>query len=171
MSFDSFMSIGSRLPFREKKSVTFHQRVKVVEIPSASLLSRKEKKALWYPEPPEPGEEKSSKIRQWLCAKDILDKSGEECRDDDNYDFDEFGNKKHFPVTAVLDEQKCQRELGVKVDCEFIAKIYRECSAHSVYRARMRALQDQMDVEEYLSKPSRTSSRRKGLNMFRLPNS
>ena len=166
LSFDSFMTMASK-SFEIKKNVSFYERVKVVEIPSASSLSRKERKALWYPEPNE--WKKSSKVKQLLCAIDFDDFS-EEGRDDDEI-IDEFGERKRFPVSAVLDEQKSQRELGMKRDDLFIAKIYKKCSANSARRAHLRALHDEIEAREYLSEWIRSStsvSRKKGRNPFRL---
>jgi hypothetical protein len=164
MSFDSFLSIPSKLSIR--KNVSFYERVKVVEIPNARLLSTKEKKALWYPEPPE--SKKSNKIKQILCAIDFDDNYyDDEGRDDDDDDFDEYGRRRRLPVTAVLEEQRNNREMGMPLDDEFIANIYRRCSAHSIMRARRRAIQDELEAKEYLSKWSRNSSRRLGKKMFR----
>eukprot|EP00539_Tryblionella_compressa_P005816 CAMPEP_0178754220 /NCGR_PEP_ID=MMETSP0744-20121128/12043_1 /TAXON_ID=913974 /ORGANISM="Nitzschia punctata, Strain CCMP561" /LENGTH=163 /DNA_ID=CAMNT_0020408117 /DNA_START=61 /DNA_END=553 /DNA_ORIENTATION=- len=142
-SFDSFLSMASK-SFEIKKKVAFYERVKVIEIPSARILTRKEKKALWHPEPPE-WKKGGSRIRQLMCAIDFDDDS-DEGRDDDE-EVDELGNKKRYPVSAVLDEQRNQRELGKEVDDEFIAKMYQRCSAHSLRRAQLRAVQDELDEE------------------------
>jgi hypothetical protein len=167
LSFDSFLSMASK-SFEIKKNVSFYERVKVVEIPSASSLSRKERKALWYPEPNE--WTKSSKVIQLLCALDFNDFT-EEGQDDDDEIINELGERKRFPVSAVLDEQKNQRELGMKRDDLFIANIYKKCSANSARRAQLRALHDEVEAREYLSEWIRAStscSRKKGRNRFRL---
>lgn len=139
--------------------VQFSERVIVVEIPSARDLSRKERKALWYPEPADP---KVIRIRSLLCVVDGSEDWEESRQDEDDYE--ESRDRQRLPVAAVLMEQRSQRELGMN-DSEFIAKIYRQCSRHSILKARLRAQQDELEAIEYLSR-SFTSRRRKGM-LFR----
>jgi hypothetical protein len=167
MSFDSFLPVQSNVVTvtKERKQVTFHERVKVVEVPNARFLPPKEKKALWYPEPVE--YKKSNKIKQLMCAIDFeADCSNEEGRDEED-DIDENGRRRRLPVVAVLEEQRNQREMGTEPDSHFVAKIYTRCSAHSVTRARRRALQDELEAKEYLSKWTSSSNRRFGSKLFR----
>jgi hypothetical protein len=165
MSFDSFLPPPSNLSTIKRKHIAFHERVKVVEIPNARSLSKKEKKALWYPEPAE--FKKPNKIKQLLCAIEFeVDSYDKEGRDEED-DFDEYGRRTRLPVAAVLEEQRNQREMGREPDSEFVAKIYKRCSAHSVTRARRRALQDELEAKEYLSKWTRNSSRWLGSKLFR----
>lgn len=148
--------------------MSFYERVKVVEIPSANVLTRKEKKALWYPEPNE--WKQTNKMKLLMCAIDFDDDYfGEEGRDDLD-DLDEYGDRSSLPVTAVLEEQRNQRELGLELDHEFLAKVYAKCSAYSVMKARRRALQDELEAKEYLAKFSKSTSRRFGWKMLGMKN-
>jgi hypothetical protein len=157
VSFDSFLSVPSLRPRR----VSFHERVKVVEIPSANELTRKEKKALWYPEPKE-WRKSSNKMKLLLCAIDFEgDYYDEEGRDDLD-DLHGCGEPSSLPVMAVLQEQRSQKELGLKVDQEFLARIYAKCSAFSTMQARRRAIQYELEAKEYLAKWTKSSSRRLG---------
>ncbi|KAG7356062.1 hypothetical protein IV203_000748 [Nitzschia inconspicua] len=163
MSFDSLFTIPQQLNMR--RSVSFYERVKVVEIPNAQILSKKEKKELWYPEPAE--WKKPNKVKQILCAIDFDDDCyDEDVRDDDDF-FDEYGRPRRLPVAAVLEQQRNHREMGTPLDDELVANIYQRCSAHSIMRARLRAIQDELEAKEYLSNWSRTPSRRFGKMLFR----
>jgi hypothetical protein len=144
-----------------RRKVLFSERVKVVEIPSAKYLTRKDKKALWYSDP---GESLSriSIMRQLLCVS-------EDNRDDindyeDDKGFDDLEERRKLPVSAVLVEQKSQRDSGVE-DFDFIAKIYKQCSAHSSMKAQLRAMQHEQEAIECISTDSRVS--RKSKQLFR----
>lgn len=166
MSFDSFLGIPQKLSMR--KNVSFFERVKVVEIPNAQRLSKKEKKSLWYPEPAEWN--KPNKLKLLLCAVDFDDDNYDEEGRDDDYDFDDYdehGRRRRLPVTAVLEEQRSKREVGMPLDDELISNIYRRCSAHSIMKARRRAMQDELEAKEYLSKLRKSSSKRFGRKKLR----
>lgn len=140
----------------------------MVEIPNAESLTKKEKQALWYPEPIE--RKKPNKIKKILCAIDLTDDEyDQEARDDDDDDdfFDENGYRRRLPVCAVLEEQRSQRELGLPVNPDFLANIYRKCSAHSVLSSHRRALQVAVEAREYYLEWSKSSSWRMGRNVFR----
>lgn len=148
-------------PRSQRKGVVFSERVKVVEIPSAKYLSRKNRKALWYSDPSE-SIGRISIIQQLLC-------SAEDSRDDTyEYEgdcgFDHPEERRKLPVSAVLVEQKSQRESGIE-DFDFIAKIYKQCSAHSAMKAQIRAMQYEQEAKEYISTDSRV--RRKSKQLFR----
>ena len=166
VSFDSFLSVPS--VSIAPRRVSFYERVKVVEIPSANVLTRKEKKALWYPEPNE--WKKTNKMKLLLCAIDFEDNYYDEEGRDDLDDLDEYGDRSSMPVTAVLEEQRNQRELGMEVDQEFLARIYTKTSAYSVMKARRRAMQDELEAKEYLVKWTKSSSRRFGRKRFGVRN-
>ena len=153
-------------PASQGKNVVFSERVKVVEIPSAKYLSKKDKKALWYSEPGESvGKDKVSVMRQLLCViEDHRDDDSNEQEDGDDQGFDHPEERRRLPVSAVLVEQKSQRESGIE-DYEFIAKIYKQCSAHSTMKAQIRAMQDEQEAREYASKTSRV--RRNSKKLFR----
>ena len=80
----------------------------------------------------------------------------------DDEGFDDSRERQRFPVTAVLMEQQSQRELGM-LDEYFIAKVYQHCSAHSIMKAQMRALQHELEAKEYLG----LSGRKRGVKLFR----
>jgi hypothetical protein len=111
------------------------------EIPNLRDLPKKEKDALWYPEPVK--QNKHSLLRCLLCDYKP-DK-----RDGGTLDLDNKNGVGMLPVSAVLTEQENQREEGSN-DPDTIAKMYRQCSAHSAMRAQMRALQDEMESRDYL---------------------
>jgi len=170
LNFESFFSSApiqstsfeeNAHPVSRGKNVVFSERVKVVEIPSAKYLSKKDKKALWYSEP---DEGKVSVVRQLLCViEDHRDDSWEQ-EDEDDQGFDHPEERRRLPVSAVLVEQRSQRESGME-DCDFIAKIYKQCSAHSTMKAQIRAMQAEQQAIEYASKDSRV--RRKSKQLFR----
>lgn len=167
LTFDSFFLAPSRTcdqiipPSIQRKRVVFSERVKVVEIPSSKSMTKKERKTLWYSDPSESAS-KISIIRQLLCVT-------EDDRDDtndyeDDRGFDRPEERRRLPVSAVLVEQKSQRESGIE-DFDFIAKIYKQCSAHSVMKAQIRAMQHEQEAREYVSTDSRV--RRKSKQLFR----
>jgi hypothetical protein len=167
-TFDSFFSLASspvfdRALMKHGRNVVFSERVKVVEIPSAKEMSKKERKALWYPEP-ESVDPKKSKIRKLLCVIDNFDDRDESRQDEDDYE--ESGERQRLPVTAVLVEQRSQRELGVS-DTDFIAKIYRQCSSYSIYKANIRALQHEQEIRDYIESYS-VPDRKRSVKLFRL---
>lgn len=148
-------------PLNQRRKVLFSERVQVVEIPSAKFLTRKDKKALWYSDPSE-SSSRISIMRQLLCVS-------EDNRDDineyeDDKGFDDPEERRKLPVSAVLVEQKSQRESGVE-DFDFIAKIYKQCSAHSSMKAQIRAMQHEQEAIESISTDSRV--RRKSKQLFR----
>mmetsp|Transcript_18172 Transcript_18172/g.37461 ORF Transcript_18172/g.37461 Transcript_18172/m.37461 type:complete len:183 (+) Transcript_18172:110-658(+) len=148
-------------PPKHRKRVLFSERVKVVEIPSAKCLTRKDKKALWYSDPSESAG-RYSIIQQLLCTVDD--------NRDDTYEYegdrgdDQPEERRKLPVSAVLVEQKSQRESGIE-DVEFIAKIYKRCSAHAAMKAQIRAMQYEQVAREYVSTDSRV--KRKSKQLFR----
>ena len=160
---------------RRGKSVVFSKRVKVLEIPSARHLTRKEKQALWHSEPCEDNSSngvKVSKMRQLLCVVpgmvDQRDDDANEQEEDEDVDDQGFYNpeeRKQLPVTAVLMEQRSQRESGIK-DENFIAKIYRQCSAHSTMKAQIRAMQDEQEARDYYNIRKESKGRRKSKKLF-----
>ena len=97
-------------------------------------------------------------MRQLLCAIDDHRDESNEQEDEDDQGFDHPEERKRLPVSAVLMEQKSQREAGTK-DSDFIAKIYRQCSAHSTMKAQIRAMQDEQDAREYASNDRRYKRR------------
>mmetsp|Transcript_12490 Transcript_12490/g.29598 ORF Transcript_12490/g.29598 Transcript_12490/m.29598 type:complete len:183 (+) Transcript_12490:322-870(+) len=168
LNFDSFFELAPNRKFNRitppiirKKRVLFSERVKVVEIPSTRSLTRKDKKALWYSDPSE-GIRKTSIIRQLLCVTEDDRDDTNESEDDCGFDHPE--ERKRLPVSAVLIEQRNQRESGVD-DADFIAKIYQRCSAHSAMKAQIRAMQYEQEAREYVSADS--SVRRKSKQLFR----
>lgn len=171
LNFESFFSSQPRrrtveetsFPIRKRNRVVFSERVKVVEIPSARYLSKKDKKALWYSEPDGRGEQKGSKMRLLLCAMEEFRDDSDDMEDDDQ-GFDRPEERRRLPVSAVLVEQRSQRESGIE-DIEFIAKIYKQCSAHSTMKAQIRAMQDEQEVREYRVVTSRV--RRKSKEIFK----
>lgn len=161
LNFESFFLLPpdvteKELPRCQDKNVVFYERVKVLEIPSAKYLSIKEKAALWYDySEPEESNPKASVIRKLLCV--VIDDHRDEWNeqeDEDDQGFDHPEERKNLPVSVVLMEQKSQRESGMK-DNDFIAKIYRQCSAYSTMKAQIRAMQDEQEAREYASKDSR----------------
>eukprot|EP00536_Pseudo-nitzschia_multiseries_P014164 jgi/Psemu1/37739/gm1.37739_g len=123
-------------------------------------MTKKDKKALWYSDPGE-GFIKKSRMRQLLCAIDD-DRDDMNGDDQDEYDFgfSRPEDRRRLPVSAVLAEQRSQRELGIE-DPEFIAKIYKQCSAHSIMKAQIRAMQDEEEArKEYIA------TRRKSKSIF-----
>lgn len=157
MSFDSLVAMASGTfdapPVRTlsssispKRNVVFSRRVRVLEIPSAKTLTKKERKALWYPEP---SDERKSKLRQLLCVvDDVFDDDRYDIRDEEDFGepgLDHLDERRRLPVSAVLVEQSSQKQLRMQ-DPEFIAKIYRQCSEQSVVRAQMRAIQDEAEA-------------------------
>lgn len=127
----------------------FSERVKVVEIPSARYLTKKDRKALWYADPAESYGKLSIIKRLTSCSMD-------DTRDEYEGDRDvvEAEERRKLPVSAVLVEQNSQRESGIR-DVDFIAKIYMQCSAHSTMKAQMRALQHEQEAKEHLSTNNR----------------
>lgn len=150
-------------PISQERNVVFSERVKVVEIPSAKHLTQKDKKALWYSEPRESAG-KRSRARLLLCAiEDRRDDSSENEHEEDQA-FERPEDKRRLPISAVLVEQKHQRESGVE-DSGFIAKIYKQCSAHATMKAQIRAMQDEEEARrEYMA--TETRARRKSKNIF-----
>ena len=180
------------LPRKEPTKIRFSNRVRVLEIPSHETLTKRERNALWYPDPNDDGSNRKSRLRLVMCGMDDLlsDKddrdgfydryddqdfyentgggggggassngrgyfgSGLDERDDgsgrDGDYFDESGynniiEERQFPVMAVLAEQGSQRLSG-KYDDEFISKIYRQCSKHSVARGLARGRHDREEA-------------------------
>ena len=130
------------------RTVSFCEQVRVNEIPNKKSLSRRERNALWYPEPTNGGV--NNLIQQIMCG------SGRE-RNGDGEEI-EFGHDidaRSFPISAVLMEQETRRDSGQRVDPAEIAKIYHRCSSHSALRAQMRAVEFELDAVEYLCQPSR----------------
>jgi len=168
LNFDSFFSLVPNrtfeqiaIPLIQGKRVVFSERVKVVEIPSAKLLTKKDKKALWYSDPGE-SVGRISIMRQLLCV--IEDDRDDANEYEDDLGFDHPEERRRLPVSAVLVEQKSQRESGIE-DFDFIAKIYRQCSAHSTMKAQIRAMQHEQEAREYVSTDSRV--RKKSKQLFR----
>ena len=168
LTLDSFFALSPSRTFEsiaptliKRNRVVFSERVKVIEIPSAKCLTKKDKKALWYADPNETAGGISI-MRQLLCVS-------EDDRDDINEYEDDLGferpeERRRLPVSAVLVEQRSQRESGVE-DFDFIAKIYKRCSAHSAMKAQIRAMQYEQEAREYVSTDSRV--RRKSKQLFR----
>jgi hypothetical protein len=158
---------------RRGKNVVFSKRVKVLEIPSARYLSRKEKQARWHAEPCEEnssGGAKGSVMRQLLCVVPGMVDHRDDSNEQEDEDVDDQGfynpeERKQLPVTAVLMEQKSQRESGIE-DENFIAKIYRQCSAHSTMKAQIRAMQDEQEARDYYNISKDSKGRRKSKNLF-----
>ena len=142
---------------KRRSSIVFSERVKVIEIPSARYLTRKDRKALWYADPAESYGKLSIIQRLTQCTPD-------DARDeyDGNRGMAEAEERRKLPVSAVLDEQSSQREYGVRDD-DFIAKIYKQCSAHSIMKAQMRALQHEQEAKECYSTNSRIKAKPKQL--------
>ena len=158
LTFESFFSLAPGpkseqfpSPPSSKKGVFFSERVKVVEIPSAKHLSKKDKRALWYSDPGE-NVKRISVVRQLLC---VIEDDRDDTNDhEDDQGFEHPEERRRLPVSAVLVEQKSQRESGIE-DFDFIAKIYKQCSAHSTMKAQIRAMQDEEEAREYMSTDSR----------------
>ena len=178
-------------PRKEPTKIRFSNRVRVLEIPSHETLTKRERNALWYPDPNDDGGNRKSRLRLVMCGMDDL-LSDKDDHDDfyDRYDdhdfyektsgggsgassnkrgyseggiderddgssndgdyFDESGynniiEERQFPVMAVLAEQGSQRLSG-KYDDEFISKIYRQCSRHSVARGLARGRHDREEA-------------------------
>ena len=129
-------------------TVSFADKVRVEEIPGRDSLSRRQKRALWYPNPTQASVQMSI-FHQLVC--------GHEHNDDADEIYTGYHDKNHysFPVAAVLTEQENQRGRGRKVDPFEIAKVYQRCSSYSTIRAQMRAWEVEQDALEYLSKPAR----------------
>eukprot|EP00531_Pseudo-nitzschia_arenysensis_P013436 CAMPEP_0116127760 /NCGR_PEP_ID=MMETSP0329-20121206/7005_1 /TAXON_ID=697910 /ORGANISM="Pseudo-nitzschia arenysensis, Strain B593" /LENGTH=182 /DNA_ID=CAMNT_0003621867 /DNA_START=58 /DNA_END=606 /DNA_ORIENTATION=+ len=168
LTFGSFFSLTpSRTleriapPLQQRTRVAFCERVKVVEIPSAQCLTRKDKKALWYSDPRESAG-RYSIIQQLLCTID--DNRDDIYEHEGDRGFDQQEERRKLPVSAVLAEQKSQREAGVD-DVDFIAKIYKQCSAHATMKAQIRAMQYEQVAKEYVSTDSRV--KRKSKQLFR----
>ena len=168
LTFGSFFSLTpSRTleriapPLQQRNRVAFSERVKVVEIPSAQCLTRKDKKALWYSDPRESAG-RYSIIQQLLCTID--DNRDDIYEHEGDRGFDQQEERRKLPVSAVLAEQKSQREAGVD-DVDFIAKIYKQCSAHATMKAQIRAMQYEQVAKEYVSTDSRV--KRKSKQLFR----
>jgi len=172
LNFDSFFPLRARrseeeeeeeeegdFPTCQTKNVMFVERVKVVEIPSLKHLTKKEKKVLWYSDP---GESfmKRSRMRQLLCGMEDRDDSNDVADDEYDFGFSRSEERMRLPVSAVLAEQRSQRELGIE-DPEFISKIYKQCSAHSTMKAQIRAMQSEEEArKEYIA------TRRKSKTIF-----
>ena len=134
-------------PSLKRNRVVFSERVKVLEIPSAKGLTKKDKKSLWYSDPVESVGRRSI-MRQLLCVPVEIRDDENECEDDRGSTIPE--ERRKMPVTAVLDEQRYQRESGIE-DSDFIARIYKQCSAHSVMKAQIKAMQHEQEVRENTS--------------------
>lgn len=154
------------------KTVSFSERVKVLEIPSARQLSRKEKQALWHEEPCEDTDStgtahKGSVMRQLLCviADNRDDSDEQDDEDEDDQGFYHSEEKEKLPVTAVLMEQKSQRESGIE-DAYFIAKVYKQCSAHSTMKAQIKAMQDEQEARDYYNISKDSGGRRRSKRIF-----
>ena len=130
------------------QTVSFSDNVRVDEIPGRDSLSKRQKRALWYPNPTQSSMQMNI-FHQLVC--------GHEHNDDADEIYAGPNDKDHhsFPVEAVLTEQENQRGRGRRVDPYEIAKIYQRCSSYSAIRAQMRAWEVEQDVLEYLNKPSR----------------
>lgn len=142
---------GPKLPnfFR---TVSFSNQVRVSEIPNKESLSKRQKQVLWHTEPHRRGYGHFKHLQRILCGS-----SPEHNFDGDgiNPELQERGPNSILPVSAVLSEQENQRHEGYAANPAAIAKIYRQCSAYSSVRAQMRALEFELDAQEYLSEPSR----------------
>lgn len=135
------------------RTVSFSEQVQIDRIPNIKALSKRQRKALWYPEPT-----KSRGIfKQIICAK-----SSEGRGDGDEVKKIDDRSDKSLPISAVLSEQENQREgnIGGAVDDQELAKVYRKCSSYSCIRAHMRALDIQKDATEYLRQPSKHGRQR-----------
>ncbi len=142
---------------RRRRSIVFSERVKVIEIPSARYLTRKERKALWYADPAESFGKLSLIQRLTQCT---TEDARDECEGDRA--MAEAEERRKLPVSAVLTEQNSQREAGIR-DPDFIAKIYMQCSAHSTMKAQMRAFQHEQEAKESYSSNSRIKGKPKQL--------
>mmetsp|Transcript_10282 Transcript_10282/g.24687 ORF Transcript_10282/g.24687 Transcript_10282/m.24687 type:complete len:274 (-) Transcript_10282:128-949(-) len=71
-------------PRKQPTKIRFSNRVRVLEIPSHETLTKRERKALWYPDPNDDGSNRKSRLRLVMCGMDGLlsDKDGH----DDFYD-------------------------------------------------------------------------------------
>jgi hypothetical protein len=70
-----------------------------------------------------------------------------------NNEIGSHGVRQRFPVAAVLSEQENQREEGLN-DPQMIAKMYQQCSSHSLVQAQLRARHDAQDIREYYNNMS-----------------
>ena len=150
-SFQSFQKMcwaGTPSFFR---TVSFSEEVQVENIPSKKSLSKRQRKALWYPEPT-----KSHGLLQQVICGSIASI----CDDGDEVRVAEERSGRSLPISAVLAEQESQREGCGAVDPVQIAKVYHRCSSYSTVRAQMRALEIQHETTEYLQKPSKHGKHR-----------
>ncbi len=133
---------------RFSNAVSFARQVQVDEIPGRDSLSRRQKRALWYPDPMKEGMQLNLLFQQMACGSERSDEGDEIYPGHDR-------SQRSFPVSAVLTEQKSQRGRGRRVDPYEIAKVYQRCSSYSSIRAQMRAWEVEKDAIEYLCEPSR----------------
>lgn len=165
------------------RKVKFDKRLEIWNIEKASEMSRKQKNALWYPDPGDNSGSRSRKnrLRLLMCQSHTHDSDkdttfeSESRSDEDSYTYmsrrstsdeneEAQSRRLRFPVAAVLEEQQNQREAGTN-DPERISKMYKHCSSHSQILAQIRAAQDEADIQDYVSKDS---SRKKPLaGLFR----
>lgn len=85
--------------------ICFSNRVRVLEIPSAKTLTKRERKALWYPDP---HEGQKSRLRLILCGMDDLLKVNgdfDDRHDECNHDEDDIVQRQGFSGRARLDER------------------------------------------------------------------
>jgi len=144
---DPLFEQPDRLGF--SRTVSFSERVQVSEIPSVETLSKRQKNALWHKDP--------FKARSFARMQQVLCGMSSEYNDDGEEIGIGVNQKNHlpFPVSAVLFEQESQRDCGQRVDPSEIAKIYQRCSAHSAVRAQMRALECELDAQDYMYEPAK----------------
>ena len=147
--YDKSQSAGNST----KRSVGFKKKAEVFEIPSSSLLTRRERSALWHPEP-----KRKVHVMNPLKLLNCLGKDEERSADEDERGSDSALSEhemRRLPVATVLSAQENQREEGCN-DPEVIAQLYHQCSSQSQMLAQMRAIQDEIDVREYMEgRPSR----------------
>ncbi len=133
------------------RTVSFSELVRVDHIPSKNELSKKQRKALWYPEPTK----SRGLLKQVMCGSaPVHSDDGDEVR------AMEDRSGRSLPVSAVLAEQESQREGCAPPDPKQIAKVYHRCSSYSTIRAQMRALEVHHDATEYLRQPSKHGRQR-----------
>lgn len=134
------------------RTVSFSNQVRVAEIPGKDSMTKRQKQALWYTDPPNRSPGQFKRFQKILCGV---------CPEQ-NFDGDEInpagvrGPNVVLPVSAVLAEQENQRIWGEQqLNDVAIAKVYRRCSAYSAVRAQMRALEYELDAQEYQNQPSK----------------
>lgn len=125
-----------------RRAVHFSNRVRVFPVPSRIDLSKKERNALWHPEP----KNQNGVLGKMMCGvtSDRVDGGEINLLASQSHGSD----AEPSPISVVLQEQRQQQEEGLH-NPESIAKRYHQCSAYSGVRAQLRALEDEVEIRDY----------------------